>query len=338
LTILIHQQSTFSNIFCMLKLCCLFNCFIKALVMKVERKSEDWKDATKRETMDSMSFELDRLLETSLPADLEIKPYSDLTEPSMDKVRSMLSKMVIVKLNGGLGTTMGCKGPKSLIPVRHDLTFLDLTMQQIEHLNLTHDVDIPLVLMNSFNTDQDTKRALRKYRNVKVCVYSFNQSCYPRINKETLMPISSSLRNMDGESWYPPGHGDFYQAFYNSGLLDKFVQSGKEYCFVSNIDNLGATLDLIFNQGFVVPRSRFLPVKKTQDLLLVKSNLYDLANGCLILSNKRTFSPVPLVKLGSSFEKGTVIIIANHGDRIDIPPGALLANKIVSGNLRIMDH
>ncbi|KRX46452.1 Actin-related protein 2, partial [Trichinella murrelli] len=298
----------------------------------VERKSEDWKDATKRETMDSMSFELDRLLETSLPADLEIKPYSDLTEPSMDKVRSMLSKMVIVKLNGGLGTTMGCKGPKSLIPVRHDLTFLDLTMQQIEHLNLTHDVDIPLVLMNSFNTDQDTKRALRKYRNVKL------QSNYPRINKETLMPISSSLRNMDGESWYPPGHGDFYQAFYNSGLLDKFVQSGKEYCFVSNIDNLGATLDLIFNQGFVVPRSRFLPVKKTQDLLLVKSNLYDLANGCLILSNKRTFSPVPLVKLGSSFEKGTVIIIANHGDRIDIPPGALLANKIVSGNLRIMDH
>ncbi|KRY33839.1 Actin-related protein 2, partial [Trichinella spiralis] len=316
----------------LLKLCCSFNCFIKALVMKVERKSEDWKDATKRETMDSMSFELDRLLETSLPSDLEIKPYSDLTEPSMDKVRSMLSKMVIVKLNGGLGTTMGCKGPKSLIPVRHDLTFLDLTMQQIEHLNLTHDVDIPLVLMNSFNTDQDTKRALRKYRNVKL------QSNYPRINKETLMPISSSLRNMDGESWYPPGHGDFYQAFYNSGLLDKFIQSGKEYCFVSNIDNLGATLDLIFNQGFVVPRSRFLPVKKTQDLLLVKSNLYDLANGCLILSNKRTFSPVPLVKLGSSFEKGTVIIIANHGDRIDIPPGALLANKIVSGNLRIMDH
>ncbi|KRZ62454.1 Actin-related protein 2 [Trichinella nativa] len=172
----------------------------------VERKSEDWKDATKRETMDSMSFELDRLLETSLPADLEnwkiqftgfkdlfarflqvkptvswnqikplpeetIKPYSDLTEPSMDKVRSMLSKMVIVKLNGGLGTTMGCKGPKSLIPVRHDLTFLDLTMQQIEHLNLTHDVDIPLVLMNSFNTDQDTKRALRKYRNVKLSTH-----------------------------------------------------------------------------------------------------------------------------------------------------------------------
>ncbi|KAI4833027.1 hypothetical protein KUCAC02_015960 [Chaenocephalus aceratus] len=35
---------------------------------------------------------------------------------------------------------------------------------------------------------------------------------------------------------------------------------------------------------------------------------------------------------------GTVIIIANHGDRIDIPAGAMLENKIVSGNLRILDH
>lgn len=39
-----------------------------------------------------------------------------------------------------------------------------------------------------------------------------------------------------------------------------------------------------------------------------------------------------------SFLQGTVIIIANHGDRIDIPAGALLENKIVSGNLRILDH
>lgn len=36
--------------------------------------------------------------------------------------------------------------------------------------------------------------------------------------------------------------------------------------------------------------------------------------------------------------QGTVIIIANHGDRIDIPAGAILENKIVSGNMRILDH
>lgn len=46
----------------------------------------------------------------------------------------MLSKLIVVKLNGGLGTSMGCHGPKSVIPVRSDLSFLDLTVQQIEVL------------------------------------------------------------------------------------------------------------------------------------------------------------------------------------------------------------
>lgn len=44
--------------------------------------------------------------------------------------------------------------------------------------------------------------------------------------------------------WYPPGHGDFYESFQNSGLLKKFLDEGREYCFLSNIDNLGATVDL----------------------------------------------------------------------------------------------
>ncbi|CAG2056835.1 unnamed protein product [Timema podura] len=126
--------------------------------------------------------------------------------------------------------------------------------------------------------------------------------------------------------------------------------------------------------GINVPRSRFLPVKKTSDLLLVMSNLYSLKNGSLVMSPQRMFPTTPLVKLGdnhfskvkeflSRFEnipdlieldhltvsgdvtfgrgvalKGTVIIIANHGDRIDIPSGANLENKIVSGNMRILDH
>lgn len=44
--------------------------------------------------------------------------------------------------------------------------------------------------------------------------------------------------------WYPPGHGDTYQSFYNSGLLDQFLSGGKDVVFISNIDNLGATVDL----------------------------------------------------------------------------------------------
>ncbi|XP_055494811.1 UDP-glucose pyrophosphorylase 2b [Leucoraja erinacea] len=390
-----------------------------------------------------------------------IQPYDKIEGRGLpNDISSLLSKLVVVKLNGGLGTSMGCKGPKSLISVRNENTFLDLTVLQIEHLNRTYDADVPLVLMNSFNTDEDTKKILQKYNHYAVKIHTFNQSRYPRINRESMLPVATdnSSTGFNAEAWYPPGHGDIYASFYNSGLLDIFLEQGKEYMFVSNIDNLGATVDLnilhhLLNPpsgrqcefvmevtdktradvkggtliqydgklrlhlkkstpityikkhicfslqtlddglnviqletavgaaikcfenalGVNVPRSRFLPVKTTSDLMLVMSNLYSLDAGSLTMSVKREFRTVPLVKLGSSFTKvqdyltrlesipdiieldhltvsgdvtfgkhvvlkGTVIIIANHGDRIDIPPGAILENKIVSGNLRILDH
>lgn len=107
---------------------------------------------------------------------------------------------------------MGCRGPKSVIQVRNDLTFLDLTVQQIEvnnnkkkkyfrfnnihsyiflqHLNKKYNVNVPLVLMNSFNTDKDTEQIIRKYKGLQVEIYTFNQSCFPRVSKESLLPIA----------------------------------------------------------------------------------------------------------------------------------------------------
>ena len=75
----------------------------------------------------------------------------------------MLNQLVVVKLNGGLGTSMGCSGPKSVIVVRNDLTFLDLAVQQIEYLNKTYDADVPLLLMNSFYTDDETEKIIKTY-------------------------------------------------------------------------------------------------------------------------------------------------------------------------------
>ena len=112
-------------------------------------------------------------------------------------MRLMLDKLAVVKLNGGLGTSMGCKGPKSVIPVRNDLTFLDLTVQQIEYLNQKFDTDVPLILMNSFNTDDDTQKTIKKYSGFKVRILTFNQSRYPRINKETLLPVAKSAKTED---------------------------------------------------------------------------------------------------------------------------------------------
>ena len=93
---------------------------------------------------------------------VQITPYLSLSQPtSSAAIKRMLDQLVVIKLNGGLGTSMGCSGPKSVIPVRNDLTFLDLTVQQIEFLNKKYDANVPLVLMNSFNTDEDTHKIIR---------------------------------------------------------------------------------------------------------------------------------------------------------------------------------
>ncbi|KAI9352552.1 UTP--glucose-1-phosphate uridylyltransferase family [Zopfochytrium polystomum] len=420
------------------------------------------------------------------PKPEQIIPYAKLPALSPDQNRENLRKLAVLKLNGGLGTTMGCVGPKSAIEVRDGMSFLDLTVRQIEYLNDTNAVNVPLILMNSFNTDTETSRIIQKYSSHSVQLMTFNQSRYPRVEKESLLPLAKAYDAPTG-MWYPPGHGDLFESLSNSGLLDKLIEQGKEYLFISNVDNLGATVDTnllghfassgaefvmevtdktkadikggtlidyngqvrlleiaqvpsehtddfksikkfkIFNtnnlwvsikaikrliedsafsmeiienvkttdggekviqletavgaaikhfngaHGVNVPRSRFLPVKSTSDLFLITSDLYALHHGLLVMNPKRHFQTVPLVKLGDHFKKvnqflsrfkspphileldhltvtgdvsfgsdvvlrGTVIIVANHGSRIDIPSGAILDDKVVSGNLRILDH
>jgi UTP--glucose-1-phosphate uridylyltransferase len=133
----------------------------------------------------------------------------------------------------------GMTGAKSALEVKDDMTFLDLTVRQIEHLNTTERVDVPLILMTSFNTHEDTLRIIKKYANQQLRITTFNQSRYPRIFKETLLPCPKHAED-DKKNWYPPGHGDLYNALLHSGVLDQLIAEGKEYLFVSNSDNLGA--------------------------------------------------------------------------------------------------
>ena len=136
------------------------------------------------------------------------------------------------------------QGAKSALEVKNDLTFLDLTVQQIAHLNETHGVDVPLVLMTSFNTHEDTLKIIKKYANQQLRITTFNQSRYPRIFKETLLPCPKRAED-DKKHWYPPGHGDLYNAILHSGVLDQLLADGKEYLFVSNSDNLGAGVVIV---------------------------------------------------------------------------------------------
>ena len=153
-----------------------------------------------------------------------------------------LSRTVIIKLNGGLGTTMGLSTAKSLIAVKNELSFLDITALQIRNLNEQFKINIPLILMNSFNTDEDSLKALDKYHDIKNDVpFSFVQHKFPKIMACDLKPVNSP-ENPQFE-WNPPGHGDLYAAIYSCGILQKLLDKGYRYAFISNIDNLGATLD-----------------------------------------------------------------------------------------------
>ena len=133
----------------------------------------------------------------------------------------------------------GMTGAKSALEVKNDMTFLDLIVRQIELLNTDNHVDVPLILMTSFNTHDDTLRIIKKYANQQLRITTFNQSRYPRIYKESLIPCPQKADD-DKDMWYPPGHGDIYTALVNSGVLDQLLADGKEYLFISNSDNLGA--------------------------------------------------------------------------------------------------
>ncbi|KAL9381499.1 hypothetical protein Peur_027156 [Populus x canadensis] len=414
------------------------------------------------------------------PTDEVVVPYDTLapTPEDLEETKKLLDKLVVLKLNGGLGTTMGCTGPKSVIEVRNGLTFLDLIVIQIENLNKKYGCSVPLLLMNSFNTHDDTQKIVEKYSNSNIEIHTFNQSQYPRLVVDDFVPLPSK-GHTDKDGWYPPGHGDVFPSLKNSGKLDALLSKGKEYVFVANSDNLGAVVDLkilnhlirnkneycmevtpktladvkggtlisyegkvqlleiaqvpdqhvnefksiekfkIFNTnnlwvnlkaikrlveadalkmeiipnpkevdgvkvlqletaagaaikffdhaiGINVPRSRFLPVKATSDLLLVQSDLYTLVDGFVIRNPARTIPANPSIDLGPEYKKvanflsrfksipsiieldslkvagdvwfgagiilkGKVSIVAKSGVKLEIPDGAVLQNKEING-------
>ncbi|KAH9625790.1 hypothetical protein KSS87_006034 [Heliosperma pusillum] len=414
------------------------------------------------------------------PTDDIVVPYETLAPPPEDaaKTKELLDKLVVLKLNGGLGTTMGCTGPKSVIEVRNGLTFLDLIVLQIENLNTKYGCKVPLVLMNSFNTHDDTLKIVEKYSKANVEIHTFNQSQYPRLVVEDFSPLPCKGQN-GRDGWYPPGHGDVFPAFKNSGKLDHFLSQGKECVFVANSDNLGAIVhskilhhliqnkneycmevtpktlaDIkggtlisyegkvqlleiaqvpdehvgefksiekfkIFNTnnlwvnlnaikrlvesdalkmeiipnpkevngvkvlqletaagaaikffdnaiGINVPRSRFLPVKATSDLLLVQSDLYTVVDGFVVRNPVRANPANPTIELGPEFKKvsdflnrfksipsiidldslkvsgdvwfgagvtlkGKVSINAKSGEKLEIRDGVVIADKEING-------
>jgi len=130
--------------------------------------------------------------------------------------------------------------------------------------------------MNSFSTSEDTAKIIQdpKYNNVNVRVLCFEQNQYPRIVKETLLPLPTG-KDENKEAWYPPGHGDFYSSFFESPLYQQLKNEGKEYIFLSNVDNLGATVDLKILKHLVDNHIDFC-------MEVTKKTLADVKGGTLI--------------------------------------------------------
>ena len=199
------------------------------------------------------------------------------------KIPELLKQTVVCRLNGGLGTTLGSSLPKFSIPVKNKKTFLDLVAEQLQSLQKRYKTEIPFLLMNSFYTHQATSETIKKYKDLKI--YSFQQNCYPRLAPNNLknkpfLPLDS--KEFGTQAYYPPGHGDFYTNFQKSGLLEMFIQQGKKYLLVSNIDNLGGTLDVKILNFIQQQSCPFL-------IEAVLKNQQDTKGGCLLFnkSSKR---------------------------------------------------
>jgi UTP--glucose-1-phosphate uridylyltransferase len=167
---------------------------------------------------------------------------SDVTVSEED-ARAALSATVLIKLNGGLGTSMGMDRAKSLLPVRAGKSFLDLIVDQVRAARRTYGVPLPLLFMNSFRTHDDTLQALSGYDDLAVdgLELDFVQSQEPRLRADDLTPVEWPAD--PSLEWCPPGHGDLYPSLVATGILDRLLDLGYRYASVSNSDNLGAAPD-----------------------------------------------------------------------------------------------
>lgn len=182
---------------------------------------------------------------TALEPLADVPLLEQLPEPSEDEVSEVLDRLVVLKLNGGLGTSMGLSGPKSLLEVKPGRSFLDITATQVLALRERYATRLPLLLMNSPATRDPSLAVLRRHRGLveqeDVLPLDFLQGREPKLRESDWLPVEWPPD--PALEWCPPGHGDVYTALAASGTLAALLEAGLRWCFVSNADNLGALAD-----------------------------------------------------------------------------------------------
>jgi len=184
--------------------------------------------------------------------------------PVLEEIRSsiqanpeLVSQTAILKLNGGLGTGMGLERAKSLLPVREGLTFLDLIARQVVHAREGHGATLRFFLLNSFSTSVDTLQWLGRHPELgEPGDMELLQNKVPKILVDSLQP--ATWPKQPSLEWCPPGHGDLYTVLASGDRLSDLLSQGIRYLFVSNSDNLGASLDLEILTWFADSGAPFL--------------------------------------------------------------------------------
>ena len=205
-------------------------------------------------------YERLRAGETGTLAESAIEPVASL--PDAEELTeaagaALLDQAVVIKLNGGLGTSMGMTRAKSLLEVKDGKSFLDLIAEQILALRERSGARLPLILMSSFATRDDSLAALASYDDLSAGLApDFVQNKVPKVRADDLEPVSWDAD--PGLEWAPPGHGDLYTALVTSGMLKDLLADGYRYAFVSNSDNLGAVLDPRILAWFAASGAPFL--------------------------------------------------------------------------------
>ncbi len=210
---------------------------LSAFITKMERKH------LPRIVIDTFAYYYEQLVsgETGMIHNKDIQPVGSDEIEEFEELRdyrsageNALKHSVRIVLNGGLGTSMGLTGPKSLIIIKEGQSFLDVILQQIIHRG------VQPAIMNSFHTHNDTLEVLSKIKPESEPLL-FQQHMFPKVLKHGLGPAKWS-ENPELE-WNPPGHGDVYTALYSSKMLERLLDNKINFAFISNSDNLGASID-----------------------------------------------------------------------------------------------
>jgi len=181
---------------------------------------------------------------TGMVPETDIEPHDSLRvdrQPIAEEVAAAaLARTAIIKLNGGLGTSMGLDRAKSLLPARDGLSFLDVIAKQVLALRRRHGARLPITFLHSFRTSEDSLGSLAAYPGLAVdgVPLEVRQNRVPKLRADDLTPVSWPA-DLSLE-WCPPGHGDLYTVLHGTGLVERLVAMGFTQVLVSNSDNLAA--------------------------------------------------------------------------------------------------